>query len=140
MLMLMLSGRGCPSSGDRTGCSRGAEAAALGMAELAEPGGDVPDGESGVGVEDGVDVPQAITGRNGHEWPVAGLPPGPDVLTSLLEGPPQGVGGLLVKAVKCITVNVVPHLGLVDVARPRLLCIPEHLIRHLHARRDPTAA
>lgn len=140
MLMLMLSGRGRPSSGDRAGCSRGAEAAALGVAELAEPGGDVPDGEPGVGAKYGVDVPQAVTGGNGHERPVASLPPGPDVLTSLLEGPPQGVGGLLVKAVKCIAVNVVPHLGLVDVARPRLLRIPENLIRHLHAWRDPTVA
>lgn len=91
LLVMVPSSRGGPSPGNRAGCGGGTEAAALGVAELAEPGGDVPHSEAGVGVEDGVDVPRAVTGRDGHERPVAALPPGADVLPSLLERPPQRV-------------------------------------------------
>jgi len=35
----------------------GGGGAALSMAELAELGGDIPDGEARVGVKDGIDVP-----------------------------------------------------------------------------------
>lgn len=69
--------------------------AALGMAELAKLGGDVPDGEARVGVEDGVDVPTLPSGH-GHQRLVASLPPRPDVLPPLLVRPPQCVGRILV--------------------------------------------
>lgn len=101
------------------------------VAEQAEPGGHVPDGEARVRGEDGVDV-EAVAGRDVDERRVAGLPPGPHVLATGLVGPPQRVRPGLVQAVQRVAVHVVPHLGLVDVARPHLLRVPEHLVRHLH--------
>lgn len=100
------------------------------MAELAELGGDVPDGEAGVSVEDGVDVP-TMPRRDGHQGLVTGLPPGSHVLAPLLKGSPQRVGRLLVEAVEGVAVHVVPHLWLVDVAGPDLLGISEYLVGHL---------
>lgn len=101
------------------------------MAKLAKLGGDVPDGEAGVSVEDGIDVP-SLPRSDGHQGLVARLPPCADVLPSLLEGASQCVRGLLIEAVEGVAVDVVPHLGLVDVVGSRLLREPEYLIRHLH--------
>lgn len=86
-----------------------------------------------MGVEYGIDVPP-LSCCNGHERLVASLPPSPDVLSSLLESSPQGVGGLLVEAVEGVAVHIVSHLGLVDVARSCVLCVPEDLVCHLLER------
>lgn len=109
---------------------------ALGVAELAELGGNVPNGKPGMRVENGIDVPPLLC-RDVHERLVASLPPSPDVLSSLLESSPQGVGRLLVEAVQGVAVHVVPHLGLVDVARSCILCVPEHLVCHLLEKEKP---
>ena len=101
------------------------------MAELAESGGHVPDGEARVRGEDGVDV-ESVARGDVDARRVAGLPPRPHVLAAGLVGAPQRVRRLLVQAVQRVAVHVVPHLGLVDVARPDLLRVPEHLVRHLH--------
>ena len=66
------------------------------MAKLAQLGGDIPDGEARVGVEDGINVPPLEAACYGHQWFVAGLPPCPHVLSPLLERPTQGVRCLLV--------------------------------------------
>lgn len=133
MAMMSSGGRGGSSCGGR------GDGVAFGMAELAELGGDVPNGEAGVGIEDGVDVPGGLAGGDGDEGVVAGLPPGPDILAALLVGPPQRVGALLVQAVQGVAVHVVPHLGLVYVARPCLLCEPKHFVCHLHACMHPNS-
>lgn len=101
------------------------------VAKLAELGGDVPDGEAGMGIEDGINIP-GLQGGNGDEGLVTSLPPGPHVLPPLLETSPQCIGCLLVKAMQCVAVDVVPHFRLVDVARPCLLRISKYLIRYLH--------
>jgi hypothetical protein len=103
------------------------------VAELAQPGGHVPDGEARVRGEDGVDV-EAVARGDLDERRVAGLPPGTDVLATGLVRPAQRVGGLLVQAVQRVAVHVVPHLGLVDVARAALLGVPEHLVGHLQCK------
>ncbi|EXC05169.1 Protein BONZAI 2 [Morus notabilis] len=102
MVMVMMS------SGSRGGSSCGGrgDGVAFGVAELAELGGDVPNGEAGVGIEDGVDVPGGLAGGDGDEGVVAGLPPGPDILAALLVGPPQGVGALLVQAVQGVAIMI----------------------------------
>lgn len=61
--------------------------AALGVAELAKPGGYVPDSKSGMGIEDGIDVP-TLASNKGDKRLVTGLPPSPNVLSSLLESSP----------------------------------------------------
>ncbi|GMN60466.1 hypothetical protein TIFTF001_029564 [Ficus carica] len=118
-MMIMMSRGG--SSSDRRGGG-----VALGVAELAELGGDVPDGEAGVGVEDGVDVPGCLAGGDGDEGVVAGEAPRPNVLAALLVGPPQCVGALLVEAMEGVAVHIVTHLRLIYVARPCLLREPKH--------------
>lgn len=126
----MVSGGG-GGGGGSGGSSRGG-GVAVSMAELAELGGDVPDAEAGVGIEDGVDVPAGPAAGDGDQGVVTGLPPGADVLPALLEALAKGVGGVLVQAVQGVAVDVVPHLRLVYVACSRLLRVPEHLVRHLH--------
>lgn len=81
-----------PGGGDGAGDGGGA---AVGVAELAELGGDVPDGEAGMGIEDGVNVP-ALPGSNSNQGLVTRLPPRADVLPPLLETPAQRVRRLLV--------------------------------------------
>jgi hypothetical protein len=105
------------------------------VAELAQPGGHVPDGEARVRGEDGVNV-EAVARGDLDERRVAGLPPGAHVLAAGLVRPAQRVGGLLVQAVQRVAVHVVPHLGLVDVARPALVRVPEHLVGHLQAKHE----
>lgn len=119
------------ASGGRSWQSRDSSIA-LGVAELAELGGDVPNREARMGVEDGIDVPGGLAGGNGDEGLVASLPPCSDVLSPLLVGPPQRIGTLLVQAMQRVAMHVMPHLRLVYVARPCLLRIPEHLVCHLH--------
>lgn len=119
------------SNGAGGGGSGSHHIAPLGVAELAELGGDVPHGETGMCTKDGIDVPP-LTRRYGHQRLVARLPPRAHVLAPLLESPSQGIGRLLVEAVQRVAVDVVPHLGLVDVGRPRLLRIPKHLVRNLN--------
>ena len=74
-------------AGNRT---RSGGTAVLGMAELAELGGDVPHGKPRMRIENGVDVPP-LPGCNGHKRLVASLPPSTDILSSLLESSPQRV-------------------------------------------------
>lgn len=115
------------ATGDGAG---GGSTAPLCVAELTELGRNVPDGEAGMSIEDGIDVP-SLSCRYGHQGLVARLPPRTDVLSSLLESPSQRIGCLLVEAVEGVAVDIVPHFGLVDVVGSGLLCVPEHLVRHL---------
>lgn len=106
-------------------------AAPFSVAELAELGGDVPYGETGMRIEDGIDVPP-LPRRYGHQRLVARLPPCTHILSPLLESPSQHIRHLLIKAVERVAMHVVTHLWLVDVVRPGLLRVPEHLVRHLN--------
>ncbi|CAN4086552.1 unnamed protein product [Withania somnifera] len=101
------------------------------MAELAEFGGHIPNGEARMSIENGIDIP-ALSSSYGHQGLVTCLSPCPNVLSSLLESSSQSIGSILIKAMKCIAMHVVSHFWLVYVACPCFLCVPEHLIRHLH--------
>lgn len=104
--------------------------AAFGMTKLAELGGDIPDGETWVGVEDGIDIPP-LACCYGYQRLVTGLPPSTYVFSSLFKSTSQGVGCLLVQAVEGIAMHIVPHFGFVDIRCSCFLGESEYLIGYL---------
>lgn len=113
------------------GRARGRGIVALSVTKPPELGGNIPNGEAGLRIEDGINFP-ALACCNGHKRLVTCLSPGPHIFASLLKNSPQCIGGLLVQAMQRIAMHVVSHLGLVDVACPCLFCKPKHLVCYLH--------
>lgn len=105
--------------------------AAFSMAKLTYLGRNVPNRKSRMRVKYSIDVPP-LSCSNNHKRLVTSLPPRPNVFTSLLETSSQRIGCLLIEAMQCIAVNVMPHFWLVDVACSRFFCEPKNLISHLY--------
>lgn len=82
-------------------------------------------------IENGVNVP-TLACCYGDQRLIACLSPSPNVFPSFLETSSQCIGRFLVKAVEGITMHVVSHFRLVNVARSSLLRKPKHLVCHLY--------